>query len=126
MTNHLKHTEAQKYCFSWTCEAEAICTTTIAGGNDFLSKLATFEAILVDEVAQATELSTLVPIVLRGARRLVLVGDHCQLPPSVQSPEAELRGLSVSVYTRLVQAGGVEPFLLDTSRWHSVAVTYYI
>ncbi|CAK9006786.1 Regulator of nonsense transcripts 1 homolog (ATP-dependent helicase UPF1) [Durusdinium trenchii] len=95
-------------------EAEVICTTTIAGGMDFLARLSNFEAILVDEVAQATELSTAVPVVLRGANRLVLVGDHCQLPPAVLSPEAELRGLSVSVYSRLVQAGGLKPFLLDT------------
>eukprot|EP00913_Durusdinium_trenchii_P026240 g24619.t1 len=93
---------------------QVICTTTIAGGMDFLARLSNFEAILVDEVAQATELSTAVPVVLRGANRLVLVGDHCQLPPAVLSPEAELRGLSVSVYSRLVQAGGLKPFLLDT------------
>lgn len=30
------------------------------------------------------------------------------------SPEAEVRGLSVSVYSRLIQAGGLQPFLLDT------------
>eukprot|EP00435_Cladocopium_sp_Y103_P054205 s1761_g17.t1 len=95
-------------------EAEVICTTTIAAGMDFLARLSNFEAILVDEVAQATELSTAVPVILRGANRLVLVGDHCQLPPAVLSPEAELRGLSVSVYWRLVQAGGLKPFMLNT------------
>ncbi|CAE8612639.1 unnamed protein product [Polarella glacialis] len=95
-------------------EAEVICTTTIAAGMEFLSKLVSFEAILVDEVAQATELSTVVPVILRGAQRLVLVGDHCQLPPAVQSPEAEVRGLSLSVYSRLWQAGGIQPFMLDT------------
>ena len=29
-------------------------------------------------------------------------GDHCQLPPSVQSREAERRGLTLSLYLRLV------------------------
>ncbi|CAE7495639.1 upf1, partial [Symbiodinium natans] len=95
-------------------EADVICTTTIAAGMDFLARLSSFEGILVDEVAQATELSTSVPVILRGANRLVLVGDHCQLPPAVLSPEAEVRGLSVSVYSRLIQAGGLQPFLLDT------------
>lgn len=37
---------------------------------------------------EATEISTIVPVVLRGAKQLVLVGDHCQLPPSVISREA--------------------------------------
>jgi len=42
------------------------------------------------------------------------VGDQCQLPPTVQSTEAEERGLSLSLYSRMVDGGGVMPFLLDT------------
>lgn len=68
--------------------------------------------ILIDEVAQCTEVGALVPIVQRGCSRLVLAGDHCQLPPSVQSQEAEARGLSLSLYGRL--ARWVAPFFLDT------------
>merc|ERR1719335_1001903 len=67
----------------------------------------------MDEAAQATELSAIVPILMRGAPRLILVGDHCQLPPTIQSLEAETRGLSVSLYSRLV-GEGVEPFFLNT------------
>jgi len=93
-------------------EADVICTTTIASGSDFLHLLK-LQAILIDEVAQATELSAMVPIVLRGAERLVLVGDHCQLPPNVCSLEAETRGLSLSLFGRLV-AQGLEPYFLDT------------
>lgn len=93
-------------------EVEVVCATTIASGSDFFSRLS-FQGILVDEVAQATEISTMVPVVLRGAKQLVFVGDHCQLPPSVVSREAERRGLSVSVYSRLVDVG-IEPHFLDT------------
>lgn len=93
-------------------DMEVICATTIAAGGDFLSRF-TFKAILIDEVAQSTEASSIVPIALRGAKQIVLVGDHCQLPPSVLSREAEMRGYSVSVYNRLMDAG-VEPHFLDT------------
>lgn len=93
-------------------EMEVICATTIAAGGDFLDRFQ-FHGILVDEVAQATELSTIVPVALRSAKQLVLVGDHCQLPPSVVSREAEFRGLSLSVYNRLVDAG-VKAHFLDT------------
>ena len=68
--------------------------------------------LLVDEVAQSTEPSALVPVVARGCERLVLAGDHCQLPPSVQSAEAEARGFSLSLFGRLI-AQGVRPFFLD-------------
>eukprot|EP00951_Prasinocladus_malaysianus_P031731 scaffold305896_cov16-Prasinocladus_malaysianus.AAC.1 len=61
---------------------------------------------------QATEPSTLVPL-MRGARQVALVGDHKQLPPTIISREAELAGLNVSLFDRLV-AAGVQPFLLDT------------
>lgn len=93
-------------------DMEVICATTMNAGGDFLSRFR-FHGVLLDEVAQATEVSSIVPVVLRGAKQLVLVGDHCQLPPSVISREAELRGLSLSVYTRLVNVG-VEPHFLDT------------
>ncbi|CAK0809635.1 unnamed protein product [Prorocentrum cordatum] len=92
--------------------ADVVCTTTVASGGDFLHLLK-FGAILIDEVAQATELSAIVPVALRGSERLVLVGDHCQLPPSVCSMEAETRGLSLSVFGRLV-AQGLQPHFLDT------------
>lgn len=95
-------------------EADVICTTTIAAGGDILKSM-NFGGILIDEVAQATELSAIVPIVLRGSnnlKRLALVGDHCQLPPGIASQEAEQRGLSLSIYARL-QGAGVRPSFLD-------------
>jgi len=94
-------------------DADVICTTTISSGGDFFSKFA-FAGILVDEAAQATELAAVVPLILRGTQRLVLVGDQCQLPPTVQSTEAEERGLSLSLYSRMIDGGGLTPFLLDT------------
>eukprot|EP00746_Dinoflagellata_sp_MGD_P126057 gnl/MRDRNA2_/MRDRNA2_60986_c0_seq1.p1 gnl/MRDRNA2_/MRDRNA2_60986_c0~~gnl/MRDRNA2_/MRDRNA2_60986_c0_seq1.p1 ORF type:complete len:1028 (-),score=238.27 gnl/MRDRNA2_/MRDRNA2_60986_c0_seq1:74-2872(-) len=93
-------------------DAEVICSTTISCGNELLRAF-NFDAILVDEVAQATETSTIVPLVLRGAKQLVLCGDHCQLPPGVVSKEAELRGLSLSIYSRLVDCG-LKPHFLNT------------
>ncbi|CAJ1339362.1 unnamed protein product [Effrenium voratum] len=94
-------------------DADIICAQLITAGGTLLSKLGPFKGILIDEIAQATELVSIVPIVARKCDRLVLAGDHCQLPPTVQSPEAERRGLTLSLYGRLVKEG-VEPFFLDT------------
>ena len=49
---------------------------------------------------QSSEPGCWVPLL--RCRRLVLAGDHCQLPPTVVSPEAADRGLSVSLMERLV------------------------
>lgn len=104
-------------------DAEVICSTTITAGSQALSSFK-FHGILIDEVAQATEASSIVPIVCRGAKQLVLCGDHCQLPPSVVSREAELRGLSLSLYSRLVEAGVPFRFLDTQYRAHPMLMEF--
>lgn len=58
-----------------------------------------FDVVVIDEVAQATEASCYIPIVL--GRKLVVAGDHLQLPPTVISEEAARLGLSVTLADRL-------------------------
>ena len=50
-----------------------------------------FAGVLIDEASQATELSTLVPL-MHECQQLVLVGDHCQLPPTVPDDDAQYEG----------------------------------
>lgn len=92
--------------------AQVICCTCIGSGGDILDSLGPFERVLVDEATQATEAAVLVPM-MRGVRQLVLVGDHCQLPPTVLSTRAEEEGHGVPLFSRMV-ACGVPPFMLDT------------
>lgn len=91
--------------------AQVVCCTCIGSGADILDNM-TFERVLVDEATQATEPAVLVPLA-RMCRQLVLVGDHCQLPPTVLSTRAEEEGLGVPLFSRMV-ACGVPPFMLDT------------
>jgi len=92
-------------------QAQVVCCTCIGSGGEILEGL-NLERVLVDEATQATEPATLVPLT-RGCRQLVLVGDHCQLPPTVLSTRAEEEGLGVPLFSRMV-ACGVPPFMLDT------------
>ena len=91
--------------------AEVIVSTSIAAASGYLKDYS-FTNVLIDEASQAHELSCLVPI-MHGCEQLVLVGDHCQLPPSISSEAAKSDGLDVSLYDRLVKKG-VPCFLLDT------------
>jgi hypothetical protein len=91
--------------------AQVVCCTCIGSGGDILDSMI-FERVMVDEATQATEPAVLVPLA-RGCRQLVLVGDHCQLPPTVLSTRAEEEGLGVPLFSRMV-ACGVPPFMLDT------------
>ena len=91
--------------------AQVLCCTCIGVGHQLLDGRK-FTRVLLDEATQATEPASLVPLV-RGARQIVLVGAHRQLPPTVISRRAENGGLRRSLFERLV-AMGIEPMLLDT------------
>ncbi|MGY8754679.1 MAG: AAA domain-containing protein [Candidatus Poseidoniales archaeon] len=91
--------------------AEVLCTTNIGAGHFSLASRR-FPVVLIDEATQATEPSSLVPIV-KGCRQLILVGDHRQLPPTVISNAAEEGGLSIPLFERLLE-NKVEAHMLTT------------
>jgi len=91
--------------------AQAVCATCSGSGSDFLDRIS-FSAVMLDEASQVTEPMSLVPLA-NGCQQLVLVGDHKQLPPTVVSREAELAGMTLSLFDRLIRSG-VQPYLLDT------------
>mmetsp|Transcript_21319 Transcript_21319/g.66819 ORF Transcript_21319/g.66819 Transcript_21319/m.66819 type:complete len:303 (+) Transcript_21319:1008-1916(+) len=102
--------------------ADVICTTLIGAGSESLG-CRTFSLVVIDEATQATEPTSLVPL-LFGAQQLVLVGDSQQLPPTVTDIAASREGLGTSLFERL-QESGVQPLLLDTQyRMHPSLATF--
>jgi hypothetical protein len=102
---------------------DVVVSTCSGAGSETLSRLR-FSALLLDEAAQATEPSAMVPLATCGARSVVLVGDPAQLPPTVVSRAAEASGLGVSLFTRLERCG-VPSLLLDTQyRMHPVLAAW--
>ena len=91
-------------------DAHVICATCVGSTSDYL-KGSTFPRVIMDEVTQANELSTLIPLI-KGCQQLVLIGDHKQLPPTVISTFAQSKGMTISLFERLVKQG-VQPHLLD-------------
>lgn len=86
--------------------ADVICTTTTI--DDELLGNQQFGLVVVDEACQCTE-PAIWQAMLRGGR-MVLAGDHCQLPPTVVSAQAAQQGFSVSLMERLVQHFGHDVF----------------
>ncbi len=80
--------------------ARVICAT-LTGLDDELLRDREFDLAVIDEAAQATEPPCWIPLL--RSRRLVLAGDHCQLPPTVRSSEALKAGFHVSLMERLVE-----------------------
>ncbi len=80
-----------------------LCATTTGLDDDILGRRV-FDLAVVDEACQSTEPGCWVP--LQRCRRVVLAGDHCQLPPTVVSPEAVAQGFNVSLLERQVALHG--------------------
>jgi hypothetical protein len=83
--------------------AAVICATTTGIDSQLLGPRR-FDLVVIDEACQSTEPGCWIPL-LRGDR-LVLAGDHCQLPPTVVSPEAEAEGFGTSLFERLINHYG--------------------
>jgi superfamily I DNA and/or RNA helicase len=83
--------------------ADVLCATLTALGAPPLNALR-FPLALVDEATQATEPATYLAFL--RADRVVLAGDHRQLPPTILSPAAVSGGLGVSLFERLVDLHG--------------------
>ncbi|MBR1498367.1 MAG: AAA family ATPase [Bacteroidaceae bacterium] len=66
-----------------------VIACTLAGSASHLLTGMKFGTLFIDEAAQALEAACWIAI--RKAHRVVLAGDHRQLPPTIKSPEA-LRG----------------------------------
>ena len=56
--------------------------------------------------------------IVKGARQLILVGDHKQLPPTVTSRTAEEGGLDIPLFERLLSNGIPAHMLTTQYRMH--------
>ena len=83
--------------------ADVLCATTTGLDSELLGTRR-FDLGVIDEACQSTEPGCWVP--LQWCNRVVLAGDHCQLPPTVVSPEAAAEGFGVSLFERLMAAQG--------------------
>lgn len=80
-----------------------ICGTS-TGLDASLLGSRSFDLLVIDEAGQCTEPAAWIPILRAG--RVVLGGDHCQLPPTVLSQEAAAAGYQLSLMERLTRLYG--------------------
>ena len=81
-------------------EARVIACTLVGSSNHLLEGQK-FGTLFIDEAAQALEAACWIPI--RRVSRVVLAGDHCQLPPTVKSIAALKGGLGKTLMERIVE-----------------------
>ena len=80
--------------------AEVICSTLVGSSHPVL-RGKKFKTVFIDEAAQALEPACWIPIL--KSERIILAGDHCQLPPTIKSFEAAKSGLSKTLFEKGIE-----------------------
>ncbi|WCJ33922.1 DNA-binding protein putative [Euphorbia peplus] len=83
-----------------------VVLTTLTGALSHKLDHISFDLVIIDEAAQALEVACWIAL-LKGSR-CILAGDHLQLPPTIQSVEAEKKGLGRTLFERLADLYGDE------------------
>ena len=89
-----------------------VVASTLVGSNSSLLTGRRFGTLFVDEAGQALEAATWIAV--RKADRVVLAGDHLQLPPTIKCYDAERAGLGVTMMEMVVRRWQQAVTLLTT------------
>lgn len=77
-----------------------VITATMVGANHYTVRQLRYHTVVIDEAGQALEPACWIPIL--KAQKVVMAGDHCQLPPTIKSDEAARKGLSITLMEKCV------------------------
>ncbi len=91
--------------------ARVIASTLVSSNHRILTGRR-FSTLFIDEAAQALEAACWIAI--RKADRVILAGDHCQLPPTIKCIEAARGGLDHTLMEKIVAVKPTSVSLLKT------------
>ncbi len=78
-----------------------VIACTLTGSANKLIRDRLFKTVFIDETSQALEAATWIP--LDRVRRVIMSGDHFQLPPTIKSFEAGKEGLEDTLFAKGVR-----------------------
>ena len=82
-------------------ESVQVITSTLVGASNRNIRHLSFDTVFIDEAAQALEPGCWIPIA--KGQRVVLAGDHHQLPPTVKSEKAAREGLRETLFEKCIK-----------------------
>jgi ATP-dependent RNA/DNA helicase IGHMBP2 len=89
----------EEYIVKDTLAKAQVVTATLVGANHYTVRQQTYHTVVIDEAGQAIEPACWIPIL--KAQKLIMAGDHLQLPPTIKSAEAA-KELSTTLMEKLV------------------------
>lgn len=102
-------------------DAQVICCTPVASTNRNLAKK-NFDTLFFDEASQALEPMVWIPLL--KCKRIILCGDHCQLPPVVKSKKAMAEGLGITLLDRCIKKKEAVVLLDKQYRMHEAIMKF--
>jgi ATP-dependent RNA/DNA helicase IGHMBP2 len=113
----------EKYMIDHVIAKAQVITATLVGASHYTINDLKFETVVIDEAGQALEPACWIPVL--KAKKVVLAGDHCQLPPTIKSAEAAKAGLSITLMEKCVELWPEAVVLLEEQyRMHSNIMGY--
>jgi predicted DNA helicase len=99
--NIMKQVEnTEQYIIEDLLAKAQVITATLVGANHYTARNVKFHTVVIDEAGQAIEPACWIPIL--KAQKVILAGDHCQLPPTIKSTEAAFDGLATTLLEKCV------------------------
>lgn len=100
-----------------------VVTATLVGANHYTVRNLTYDTVVIDEAGQALEPACWIPVL--KAKRIILAGDHQQLPPTVKSDKAAREGLGITLLEKCVHLHPEAVTLLEEQyRMHTTIMGY--
>jgi superfamily I DNA and/or RNA helicase len=91
----------ERFIIEDVLESVQVITCTLVGASNRNIRHLIFETVFIDEAAQALEPGCWIPIA-KGTR-VILAGDHHQLPPTVKSEKAGREGLRETLFEKCIK-----------------------
>ncbi|MGN6402192.1 MAG: AAA domain-containing protein [Flavisolibacter sp.] len=92
--------KTEQYIVEDVVSKAQVITATLVGANHYTIRHLQYHTVVIDEAGQALEPACWIPVL--KAQKLVMAGDHCQLPPTIKSNEAAQGGLNRTLLEKCV------------------------
>ncbi|MFT3949187.1 MAG: AAA domain-containing protein [Agriterribacter sp.] len=115
--------KTEQYIMNDLLEKSQVITATLVGANHYAIRSLKYNTVVIDEAGQALEPACWIPIL--KATKVILAGDHLQLPPTIKSEEAAAGGLSTTLLEKCIALHpGAVCLLEEQYRMHETIMGY--
>ena len=125
-----EYREREKQCVTSLVGGSKVVLATLHGAGGYQLRNEQFDVVIIDEASQALEAQCWIPLL--SAKKVVLAGDHLQLPPTIKSLDHNVKpkkainkdicggSLEVTLFDRLLTLHGpsIKRMLTTQYRMH--------